>query len=607
MPPKRLLSSIAVAICALACAATTASAAPAGWKNLGTTSAPAAAAKTSPKTLLRRAAGALARGATPAEKRSLSPLLHRVALALPHLRGAEKRRAAQLLARPPAGNADPAENGWKAPEASNSPLCSQHFCVHWVVKTRDAPPLADQNGNGIPDWVETTSATAEHVYSVENSTLGWRVPRSDGNRGGGGPNLVDIYLAELDGVYGYATPDPQPDRHSQFAYLVLDQDFSPSEFEGYASPVDPLDVTVAHEYNHVLQFSYDTSAQTWMFESTAVWAEGKVYEPVHDFLQYLGSWTHLTRKPLTRFNDSRDDSANAKVYGTTVWNKWLDARFGQDVVRDAWAASVKAASFSPRAYNNAIVQHGGAGFADEFSRFAAASAEWQAQNSGFPEGALFPDVRRDGELSVNGGPGTITMDHTTYAVVDVPVTADPQIRLAMAAPSGTTAAVALVGRTGGSPGGTLLGVQRNLPNGGKATITFDNPGNLSRLSAVLINADVKHGRLGSTTDNTHFKRDRQLFYANVSTDFTAPDVDGVVSPTKLKITFTEPVIGVSSRSLRINGVTAQLKFKAGTRTATLIPRHPFKSGRQYSVTATSAITDLTLNKLPPVTLTFKGP
>jgi hypothetical protein len=37
-----------------------------------------------------------------------------------------------------------------------------------------------------------------------------------------------------------------------------------------------------------------------------------------------------------------------------------------------------------------------------------------------------------------------------------------------------------------------------------------------------------------------------------------------------------------------------------------VPRHALKSGRRYHVVLTSAITDLTLNRLHAVSLSFKG-
>jgi hypothetical protein len=597
MPLRRLLLPPLAALCVLCALAPAAGA----WKQLGPQTASTPVGKASPHEVLKRTETAFKSGG------DLTPLLRRLALDLPLLKGAEKARATSLLARPTDGSADPQQNGWSAPEADKSPLCSQHFCVHWVDSGADAPPLAG-NQDGVPTWVETVSATAEHVYSTENANLGWRAPRSDGTRGGGS-GLTDIYLSDVggSGIYGYAAPDPQPQRNSVFAYLVLDNDFSPSQFPGYASPRDPLDVTLAHEYNHVLQFAYDSQEDTWMLESTAVWMEGKVYEPVHDYLQYLPGWTQLTTQPLTSFNgDNPNDRGNVKVYGSAVWNKWLDERYGQDVVRNAWEDSVQAQSFAPRAYDTAIRQHGGGGFSKEFSQFAGATAEWQAANSGFPEGDLYPDVARAGDLEVNGDPGTISMDHTTFEIVNIPVTSAPRIRLAMLAPGGTAAAVALIGRSGGSPGGEAVGVERFLGKGGRGVVTITNPGNLSRLSAVLVNADTKHGAYSRVLGDYRFKRDGRLFYAHASTDFTAPHVkSGTVTPTRLTITFSERVLGVSSHSLKVAGVSGRVQFKVGSRKATFVPRRALKSGHSYHVKLSSAITDLTLNRLHAVTLPFK--
>jgi hypothetical protein len=593
-----LLASFALLLCLFAPGAQ-------AWKHLGPAATPAVtAAKATPHQLLRRTERAFTKGG------DLSPLLRRLALSLPQLSGAERKRAQSLLARPTEGNSDPQQNGWSVPEADQSPICTAHFCVHWVDSGSDAPPLADSNHNHVPDWVETVSATTEHVYDVENGDLGWRPPRSDGTEGGGPAGHTDIYLADIggSGIYGYAAPDPQPQRHSLFAYLVLDNDFSPSQFPGYSSPVDPLDVTVAHEYNHILQFGYDSDEDTWMLESTAVWMEGKVYDPVHDYLQYLPGWTSLTELPITSFNgDNPNDRNNVKVYGSSVWNKWLDARYGQDVVRNAWEDSVKASSFAPRAYDMAIRQHGGGGFSKEFSGFAAATSEWQAANSGFPEGSLYPDVFRAGDLSVNGAPGTISLDHTTYAIVNVPVISAPRIRLAMIAPRGTSAALALVGRSGGSPGGTAVGIERFLGKGGRSVVTLANPGDLSRLNAVLVNADTKHSSFSQALGDYPFKRNNQVFYAHVSTDFSAPKVKGgTASARSVTLNFSEPVLGVSAHSLKITGVRAKVKFKPGSRKATIVPRHALRSGHKYRVVLTSAISDLTLNKLHPVALSFNG-
>jgi len=187
--------------------------------------------------------------------------------------------------------------------------------------------------------------------------LGWREPKSDGTEGGSA-GKVDIYLKQLGGtgIYGYAAPDPNQEiaaDNSLYAYLVVDDDYVHAEFPQYASPNTPLEVTLAHEYNHVLQFGYDVAQDTWMFESTAVWMEGRVYPAAFDYLQYLPGWVQLTARPLTTFNGTDpNDRRNVKVYGTAVWNKWLDARYGPDVIRNAWEVSLQT---DPRSFAVAVM------------------------------------------------------------------------------------------------------------------------------------------------------------------------------------------------------------------------------------------------------------
>jgi hypothetical protein len=582
------------------------------------------AATVSTPQLLKQARRAFAgRSAT-----DLTPLLRELAARLPSLKGSERRDARALLARPSDGPADPQGSGYTVPEAPASPSCSAHFCVHWVATSDDAPDLADNNANGIPDFVETTTTAAETSHSVENDQLGWREPKSDGTEGGS-VGKVDIYLKQLGGtgIYGYSAPDPsQPNEgdNSLYAYLVLDNDFQKSEFPQYESPTTPLEVTLAHEYNHVLQFGIDFNQDTWMFESTAVWMEGKVFPAAFDYLQYLPGWVQLTAKPLTSFNGTNpNDRGNVKVYGSSVWNKWLDARYGPNVIRNAWESSLvtKPASFAVAAYDRAIRgSEGGVGFGAEFDRFAAATAEWQAANSGFPEGALYPDVTRAGSASVNGTGGTVSLNHTTYALIDVRPTSAARIKLGMTMPAGTQGALALVGRAGEATGGESTVVLKVLSKGGLGSVTVDDPSRFSRLTAVLINSDAKTSGSAPLTRDWTYAHDKQPFYARVSTDFKAPHVvrvspaagaGGVSRRARIKVVFSEPVVGVTAKSLRLiasNGrtVKSKLSFKSGTKTATLTPSAGLGRARRYRVRVSRAVADTAVNPLARAIVTAFG-
>ena len=181
-------------------------------------------------------------------------------------------------------------------------------------------------------------------------------------------------------MLGYAATDPgQADPHQKFAYMVMDNDYADQ-----GDPAAVMQVTAAHEYNHVLQFAYDAAQDTWMFESTAVWMEDRVYDAVDDYLGYIPTWATLDEIPLAKtFED--------KHYGSAVWNMWLDAQHGPDLIRDAWEGSAGASpqSFAPGAYDAALTAGGHPGFSPSFVSFVADLAEWRTA-SAFPRAPCTP-------------------------------------------------------------------------------------------------------------------------------------------------------------------------------------------------------------------------
>ncbi len=316
-----------------------------------------------------------------------------------------RARPTEALERPGSGIV-PSRNSYNVPEAANSPACDAHFCVHWVDQGLDAPSLKDSSGNGIPDYVERVLAVAEHVHQVENGKLGWREPLSDGTLGGG-HGKTDIYLTEVGPqLFGYAAPDRGQvqkngrARRRLHGYLVLDNDYNAFKFP-HTEPGRDLKVTLAHEYNHILQFGYDAWEDPWFAESTAVWMEDQVYNGINDYLRYLRPWAKLWETPLT--------ANSIKEYGSAVWNEWLARHYGRAIVRKAWAgaATTQPAGFAVAAYEKAIRAAGPSTFGRDFARFAADVAEWRT-GIGFRESDLYPDMPRQGRLRLGGAPRSAT-------------------------------------------------------------------------------------------------------------------------------------------------------------------------------------------------------
>jgi hypothetical protein len=550
--------------------------------------------------------------------RELTPVLKDLAVRLKALPAGEEREARAILLRPTQGQAQAGEDAYTVPEAP--PVCSSHFCIHYVTSTSDAPPLGSNDGDATPDYIQTMSRTFEEVYAAENIQMGWREPTPDGSRGGDF-NKVDVYVKQLgnQGIFGYATPDPGQATNSQSAYLVMDNDFTHAEYPRYPQPLPPLQVTAAHEYNHVIQFGYDVLQDSWMFESTAVWMEDKVYDDVNDYVSYLNAWSQLTQVPLTSFNPTDlGDPLNVKVYGDAVWNRWLDERFGQEVIRTAWEKSLSTSppSFAPDAYDAALLTRGTT-FFDAFTRFAADTAEWNSSAGSFEEGGTWPDILRATRSTIapDGSGIEGRLDHAAFALINVQPTQHERIKLVASLPRGTRGGFALIGREGEQASGVPVVVLKRIPSGGQASVTLENPSRFARITAALINSDMTQSGFSQFSSDWDFTRDEQEISAHLSSDFTAPSVrkrspgPGKTASTKARVvvTFSEQVANVSDRTFNLLGpggkqVSARIEYDRGKRQAHLIPRKRLRPGTKYVAKIGKTIVDKGDNPLPSKTL-----
>jgi hypothetical protein len=411
--------------------------------------------------------------------------------------------------RRPTDDPDPNRNAYTVPQAPKSPKCGLFFCVHWVAEGIDAPNLADSDGNGVPNFVEQVLKIAEHVHEVENGKLGWREPKSDGRKGGG-EGKTDIYLSQIGGeLFGYAAPDrgqatkQHPIPRRLHGYLVLDNDYSAFEFPG-TSAADDLQVTLAHEYNHILQFGYDAFQDAWFAESTATWMEDQVYPHIDDYLRYVRRWVKRWDTPLT--------TSSIKEYGSAVWNQWLEHSYGDSIVRQAWARAihVRPGGFSVNAYESAIRAIGHSDLGHDFARFAAAVAEWRTGEA-FREGGLFPNMPRQGRLLLDDQPLTRSMNHTTFELLKVRAHSGRAVAVRAMAPRGIAAGLALVGRIGSERQGHTVTRFDFSRGGGRLYVRLGDPRRFSRITAAVVNADASTSGFSARRLDWRYLTDRIPF------------------------------------------------------------------------------------------------
>jgi hypothetical protein len=229
------------------------------------------------------------------------------------LSGSERAAADRMLARPADHASDP-EEGWPVGAVEAAPKCGTTVCVHYVTTSSDAAEST---------FADTTLAEAQSVLATY-AGAGYRPPNSDGTIGGG-TGTLDIYLSNLGpDLFGYCTSDqnktnPSDDGYDLWAYCVLDNDFSEEEFGG--NPEDLLDVTLAHELFHAVQYAYDAYEDGWMMEATATWVEDELFDDVNDNLFYVSN------SPISRPGHSLDRfEDDGYQYGVWTFFRYLTER-----------------------------------------------------------------------------------------------------------------------------------------------------------------------------------------------------------------------------------------------------------------------------------------
>ena len=302
------------------------------------------------------------------------------------LRGAERRQADALLARPTDGFSDDQGFGYTVAEAP--PQCNTRLCVHYVPTGPDAPPS--------PDWPATNLAVMDSVWSTIVDQMGYRKPLSDRSRGGN--SLFDVYLKDLGpDLYGFCAGERRVKKRTASGYCVLDNDFATAQFPN-GTPTDNLVVTAGHEFFHAVQYAYDYAEDPWMMESTATWMEERFATDVDDNRQYLpASQIYAPQIPLDAFSQS-----NGFQYGNWVYWEYLSTRYGTRIVNKAWkqAGSLRSdgGKYSLQAIDRALKGKGG--FHKNYAKYLAGNLTPAAN---FPEGAEYPGGRIFGSKMLSKG------------------------------------------------------------------------------------------------------------------------------------------------------------------------------------------------------------
>jgi hypothetical protein len=219
---------------------------------------------------------------------------------------------------------------------------TEHFVIHYTTEGDDA---------ATDEYVQAATEIVELVWNAEINELGWAAPPPDNEAGG--DNRFDLYLVnifneEADCLYGYASPEqeagdnpntPEIETFASTSYMVVDNDYDRQNpaggtCGGEGTATGDLLTTMAHEFNHAIQFGYDAAEpHHWMFEAIATWLETQVAGDSEQATPYVSSNFEV---PEVCFG-SKDSTL---VYGNWMFIQSLVDAYGPEVVEELWRNAV---------------------------------------------------------------------------------------------------------------------------------------------------------------------------------------------------------------------------------------------------------------------------
>ncbi|MFP4459384.1 MAG: T9SS type A sorting domain-containing protein [Candidatus Zixiibacteriota bacterium] len=215
-------------------------------------------------------------------------------------------------------------------------LDSEHFRVWYDTTGNNAIENIDTlPENGIPDYAEKTLAYLEESWQKQCIELGFNEPFLDSstirhaNNVGGNDNW-DVYIVNMgSGYYGGTATDESMGRNKSTGFIQINSRLR--DIPRYEDdPYQALAVTCAHEFQHMIQFTYNNNrANLWQMECTATLMEEVCYDDVNDYYAYLPYY--LDRQSLPLYSHG-----NAREYGSVIWPIYLVERHGVEIIRRWW-------------------------------------------------------------------------------------------------------------------------------------------------------------------------------------------------------------------------------------------------------------------------------
>ncbi len=211
-------------------------------------------------------------------------------------------------------------------DSKNSYYESEHF--------RTISGISYSNSASVKNFSDTLLDAAETSWEKEVVTLGFKQPRHSDTQ------KIDIYIGNKS-AYNYETESFENigDTYAGWAtsypsnnapYFLINPKLSSSE----------VDVTIAHEFFHTIQYAYFDERQItdskwitniWWLEATAVMMEDEVYSDNNDYVGFLEPFFNASYKSFETYDGSHE-------YSMVILAKFIKQKYGMQIFKDAFSS-----------------------------------------------------------------------------------------------------------------------------------------------------------------------------------------------------------------------------------------------------------------------------
>jgi hypothetical protein len=189
---------------------------------------------------------------------------------------------------------------------------SPYVTMHYVRQGPDAPPLKDDDHDGVPNYVEKAAAAANKAWLFYGHN-GFKAPLPDA---AGPSQKIDVYVKHMPkGLFGVTIPATET---TSGTFIVIANRLQLARRASVAS----LQQTVAHELFHVFQLSYvpSNNLPPWAAEGSATAMESYVYPEFADAATFA-YYDHWLDQPWRSLYDEAKGCDHC--YGGALWWRFV--------------------------------------------------------------------------------------------------------------------------------------------------------------------------------------------------------------------------------------------------------------------------------------------